>query len=345
MTSPLGRVPALTCTGSGARPEGIRIVARAANAGAGNREIGVEALARAIDDGELLWIDILHPTPIARRVLGDLLDLDPLTIENSLLPLRMPKLDPLPDGGTFVAAFGVRLDEGDEPRLRAYPVAMVITSHFLLTIRRDESTDFTAQVEAVLRAYDPDLREPVGAALAHAVIDVLVDRHLPVMVRAAEVGEELEEWLDPSSERRSIEAIERLIVLRRDLLAFRRLGVAQQEVIRRLSRRYPSVRAHFIDVADDQREAMDTAVATCDYIDGAIEAYRLRRDVRTQDGIRRLTVLAGMFAPLSLLIGLWSVNFPNIPGTQSPWGWFVFVLAQVCFIVIAGAYFRRRGLL
>jgi magnesium transporter len=140
-------------------------------------------------------------------------------------------------------------------------------------------------------------------------------------------------------------APEHLIVPRSELLAFRRLGAAQQEVLRRLGRLFPGVRAHLADVADDEREAMDTAAAICDYIDGAIEAYRMRRTLRTEDGIQRLTVLAGIFAPLSLIIGLWGINFRNIPGTQLAWRWPIFVAGQGGLGVLGAWYFRRRGLL
>jgi magnesium transporter len=99
------------------------------------------------------------------------------------------------------------------------------------------------------------------------------------------------------------------------------------------------------DVADNQREAAETATATGDDIDGAIEVYRVRRDARTDGAIRRLTVLAGDLWPVSLLIGLWGVNFPNIPGTDSAWGWPAFVAAQAVLILLGARYVRRRGLL
>jgi Mg2+ and Co2+ transporter CorA len=99
------------------------------------------------------------------------------------------------------------------------------------------------------------------------------------------------------------------------------------------------------DVADDQREAIDTAAATCDYIDGAIEAFRVRRDARTERGIRRLTVLAAIFGPLSLTTALWGSNFQSIPGTNTQWGWYAFVVVQVIFVVGAVIYYRRRRLI
>lgn len=322
----------------------IRIVARPIAGVNGNREVAVEDLDGELAGGEVIWIDLTNPGLDAASLLGDRLHLGSLTVEDCLLPLRMPKLDPLPEGGAFVAAFAIRLEAGDEPRLRMIPVPLVIGSTFLVTVRRQPMLEDVARIEAAL-SRDVELPEQPGAALAYAALDALIDRHLPVMLRAAEIAEELEDDLDPRRRNEGLLALERLIVLRRDLLAFRRLGVAQQEVLRRLGRLFPVMQAYLADVADNQREAVDTAAATCDYIDGAIEAFRVRRDVRTEDGIRRLTVLAAIVGPITVVIGLWGLNFRNIPGTGARWGWPIFVGAQLCFVLVASWYFRRRGLL
>jgi magnesium transporter len=321
---------------------GIRLLALSTDGR--SRDLTVEELERVLEDGELVWLDIVHPGDAAIPLLSERLDLGPLTVEDCLLPLRMPKVDPLNGGSAFVAAFVINLHEGDEPRLRASAVAMVIGPSYLVTVRREPALMVTTRLAEALGP-DADLPEQSGAALAHVGLDAIVDQHLPIMLRAAEVAEDLEDLLDPASERKGLTALERLIVLRRDLLAFRRLGVAQQEVLRRLGRAFPGMRAHFEDVVDNQREAVDTAAATCDYIDGAIEAYRVRRDARTEDGIRRLTVLAGIIGPVSLIIGLWGVNFTNIPGTESSSGWSIFVVFQLLFTLVGAYYFRRRGLL
>jgi magnesium transporter len=325
-------------------PSAIRILARPVLGQRTSRELPEEDLEGALEDGEVLWVDLADPGSNAAPFLSDRLRLGSLTVEDCLLPLRMPKFDPLPEGGAFVAAFAINLEGGSAPRLRTIPVPLVIGSTYLVTVRRHPMPEDAARIEAALRR-DGELPEQSGAALAHAALDALIDRHLPVMLRAAEAAEELEDDLDPRLRQESLVALERLIVLRRDLLAFRRLGVAQQEVLRRLGRAFPSMQAYLADVADNQREAVDTAIATCDYIDGAIDAFRVRRDMRADEGIRRLTVLAGILGPLTVMIGLWGVNFQNIPGTDTRWGWSVFVATQVCFVLLAAWYFRRRGLL
>lgn len=322
----------------------VLILARPAAGRMQSREVAEEELEAAIADGEVVWIDLADPESTVAPLLSDRLQIGSLTVEDCLLPLRMPKLDHLPEGGAFVGAFAIHLDGGHEPRLRSFAVPLIIGSTYLVTVRRHPMPDDAAPIEAALCG-GTDLPEQSGAALAHAALDALIDRHLPVMLRTAEVAEELEEDLDPGIKNESLLALERLIVLRRDLLAFRRLGVAQQEVVRRLGRAFPTMREYLADVADNQREAVETAAATCDYIDGAIESFRVRRDMRTDDGIRRLTVLAAIIGPLTVLIGLWGVNFPNIPGTEHEWGWSVFVGSQVCFVALAAWYVRRRGLL
>jgi magnesium transporter len=256
----------------------------------------------------------------------------------------MPKFDPLANDGAFIAAFAIRLDQGRSPRLQATAVALVVGPAYLISLHREPVPELTTRFEAMLGS-EPERLADSGPGLAHAVLDAMIDRHLPVMLQAAEAAEELEDQLDPQAERRGLSALEHLIVLRRDLLAFRRLAVAQQEVLRRVGRTFPEAHAAFSDVADNQREAIDTGAATCDYVDGAIEAYRVRRDAQTEEGVRWLTILAGILGPLSLLIGFWQLNFPNIPGSGWSWGWPVFVGLQLCFIALSLWHFRRRGML
>jgi Mg2+ and Co2+ transporter CorA len=71
-------------------------------------------------------VDILRPHEGAEALLRDTLSLGPLTVEDCSQPLRMPKMDALPKGGAFIAAFAVRLDDEDDPRLQAEEVDLVV---------------------------------------------------------------------------------------------------------------------------------------------------------------------------------------------------------------------------
>ena len=349
--------------------ERIRVLVRSPTDPDHVTEVASEELAPWLGDGRLAaWIDISHPGDRAAVLLRDVLRLGPLAVEDCLTPQRMPQYDFLPDGEAFLAVFAVHLDgedageEGDGPRLRPLEVDFVVGRGYLVTVvdprvgdvppaapvaAPEPAAALEARVTARLRTEPADAGRggAIGAALAGAALDALVDSHLPALVRAAAAAERLEDRLDPLAESVSLAALDRLIVLRRDLLAFRRQAVAQQEVLARLARLAPELGAALSDMGDTEREALALVDATRDYIDGAVEAYRIRRDERTAGDVRRLTVLATVLGAVSVLSGLWGVNFRDIPGTEHPLGFPVFVAVQVTLVLLAVRYLRRRRLL
>lgn len=321
--------------------EKVRILARGADGGV--REVDIGGLESVLGEpGVAVWIDLVRPRAVAEEILRDVLKLSPLTVEDCTAPLRMPKVDVF-EGGAFVAAFAVRVEKEGNLGLRAIEVDLVVGPNYLVTVRDGPVPETKGRLEKRLRNGDPSAR--LGDLLAYEVLDALIDGHLPALVEAATAAEELEGTLDPGNERASVAALENLIALRRDLQAFRRLAVAQQETLRRLGRRAPELRDYLSDASDNQREAVDMADATRDYVEGAVEAYRIRRDERSGLGIRRLTVFAAVLGPLTLVSGIYGANFARIPGAESPLGFPIFVATQLVFVVVAVWFLYRRGLL
>ncbi len=296
------------------------------------------------EPGTTVWIDILRPGSESREIMEEILGLNPLTVEDCLSPLRMPKIDVFPESA-FVAAFAARLARDPWRQLRAVEVDLVIGANYLITVRDIPVPEVTERLERRIRSGMRTEDMSTGGMLAYEAMDALVDGHLPTLVSVATAAEELEEGLDPRNERGSVETLENLISLRRDLQAFRRLVVAQQESLRRLGRISSDLRVYLSDASDNQREAVDMAEATRDYVEGAIEAYRMRRDERSELGIRRLTVLAAVLGPLTVLAGWYGMNFSYLPGANSGVAFWIFILIQVAFVGGALWYLRRRGLL
>ena len=309
------------------------------------REIPEGELGAALGEpGAVVWVDLVRPRKRSEALLRDVICLGPLTVEDCLEPLRMPKMDLLDGGRVFVSAFAARLDGEDRVKLRAVEVDLVVGENFLVTVRDGPMEEVRDRLEGRIRTGAPESGSP-GEALAYEVLDALVDGHLPALVNVAAAAEDLEDTLDPRNQRTSIEALENLISLKRDLQAFRRLALAQQEALRRLGRVSEEMRAYLSDAADNQREVVDMADATRDYVDGAIEAYRMRRDERSELGIRRLTALAGLLGPPTLLSGIYGMNFQNLPGNEAWFGFWAFIGFQFLFITTGAFFLRRRGLL
>jgi Mg2+ and Co2+ transporter CorA len=55
---------------------------------------------------------------------------------------------------------------------------------------------------------------------------------------------------------------------------------------------------------------------------------------RTNQVIRVLTVITAVFAPLTLISGLWGMNFERIPGAQHPHGFALMVATMTVLSVM-----------
>ena len=56
-----------------------------------------------------------------------------------------------------------------------------------------------------------------------------------------------------------------------------------------------------------------------------------------------LSIVAAVFLPLGFLTGLLGINVAGIPGSESPWGFLIFV-ALLCALVGGQLwYFRKKG--
>jgi magnesium transporter len=73
------------------------------------------------------------------------------------------------------------------------------------------------------------------------------------------------------------------------------------------------------------------------------EAYVAMVNNRLGDIMRFLTLFSAVLMPLSLIAGIYGMNFVHLPGLQSPFG---FPLALVAMAATAGLvllFFRKKG--
>jgi magnesium transporter len=64
---------------------------------------------------------------------------------------------------------------------------------------------------------------------------------------------------------------------------------------------------------------------------------------RTNDIMKVLTIVSTIFMPLTLVVGIYGMNFVNMPELHWPWGYPLVLLAMAGMAVGMLAYFRKRG--
>ncbi|OFK23244.1 MULTISPECIES: CorA family divalent cation transporter [Olsenella] len=73
------------------------------------------------------------------------------------------------------------------------------------------------------------------------------------------------------------------------------------------------------------------------------DLYKMHLDVQQNHIVTVLTVVTAIFAPLTLIVGWYGMNFRNMPELDWEWGYPLVVLTSVVIVLGCYGYFKRRG--
>ena len=102
-------------------------------------------------------------------------------------------------------------------------------------------------------------------------------------------------------------------------------------------------RLYLRDVADHVAQILDGIDNQRDILDSMEALYHAEAANRLNEVIRVLTVISVIFMPLTFIVGIYGMNFDNLP--ELHWKYGYFITLGVMFALAAGMliYFRRKN--
>lgn len=135
--------------------------------------------------------------------------------------------------------------------------------------------------------------------------------------------------------------------LRRELITLRRIVGRQRDVMEYLATSVHAVVAAdqkpFQIAAENARRLADSLEAARVLLASVLETHRGAVADQTNEIVRLLTVFSAILLPLTLLAGIFGMNFSFIPTSGESWGFWVWIGAMVAIAVGLWLYFGRRG--
>ncbi len=221
-------------------------------------------------------------------------------------------------------------------------VSMIIGPNFLISFQEDIGDIFDPVRERIrkdgkIRKYGPDY-------LAYALIDSIVDNYFVVMEKLEERVEDLEEELVLNPTPDSLNKINRL---KKDMIFLRKSVWPLREVINNLERSESplikeSTTIYLRDVYDHTIQVIDTLETFRDMVSGMIDIYLSGLSYKMNEIMKVLTLIATIFIPLTFIVGLYGMNFRNMP--EISWEYGYYSVLVVMFVMVVGmlAFFRRK---
>ncbi|MDA0351997.1 MAG: magnesium/cobalt transporter CorA [Chloroflexi bacterium] len=299
--------------------------------GAVERLADPEAIAAHLgSDGGTLWVHVSGTTEADTELLGSLFGFHPLALQDCLNPdPQRPKIDDFGDY-LFMLLYGVDHQATAElvvmAELDVFVGASYVVSASLRPIAAIEDVFERAQ-------QDPQLLERSSGLLMHTLIDALVDGVVPTMDRMSDVTDLIEEAALTAPRGDLLPAILRL---KRSALTVHRGMQSQRELLVRLARGdYALVPAelslYFGDVNDHVEQISERAAALRERSDFATTTYLSTVTIRQNETMRVLAVVAAVFLPLTLVAGIYGMNFEHMPELGWHYGYFAVLAGMFLF--------------
>jgi magnesium transporter len=270
------------------------------------------------DAKALTWVDIEEAERgEGERWLRDVFKFHALTIDdcyNALLD--PPKVDDYGDH-LFVIVHNVVYDQ---------PAGTLVTSELNMYIGKNYVVSFhKGPVEAVAELHHRIESDAPGMQrgadfIAHALFDITVDNFHPVVEALDdEIGAIEEEVIDHPEK----ELLEQALRLRRNVQRLRRTVLPQRDVAGRFARgEYGHVVGtdslmYFRDIYDHTERIEEMIEGVRDVADSTLNTYLGALNNRTNEVMKTLAIVAVVFLPLTLIVGIYGTNFEHVP----EYGW------------------------
>ncbi len=291
--------------------------------------------------GEVLWLHLRRHTPEVKPWLISDLSIPPTTAELLVSDSTRPRA--FAEGDALVATLrGINFNPNSVPE-DMISLQLWCDGNRLITLRKapmQTPRDVIAMLDAGTGPTD------AGSAIT-AIVEQLVVRMNQTIVDMNDQIDELEEMdVEDDCER----ILPKITLIRRNCLALKRHMAPQHDALERITHLAP---AWFED--HDRREiaeAIDRLRRYLDDIDISKESavvlqdeLRARTLARSEHATYMLTIVAGVFLPLSFLTGLLGINVGGMPGMDDPRAfWQVVALCTVLLFGLIILFRRLRWL-
>ncbi|MBS3175516.1 magnesium/cobalt transporter CorA [Candidatus Woesearchaeota archaeon] len=290
------------------------------------------------DNVNKIWIDVVNPTKEELIHLEENFNIPSNVIEESKSLRKRPNLR-IYDKFLFLVAYGLRYHDN---KLKHYDINFIFDKKHLITIHKEPIETFQnlkKEKNRIVNAMNGGLDH-----LLHTLLDTEVDNYIKEIEKAFQELNEIEEII---LKRPDQPEIKKLFVIRRSLLNVKNVISYQREVLNNLiSNADQFIRkdthTYFRDVYDHILITIDLLEESKETASNILEMYLSSISNKLNEVMKVLTIIATIILPLTLISGIYGMNFKYMPEINWKYGYFfsLGLMAVIGFSMII--YFRRK---
>ncbi len=296
-----------------------------------------------LTSGDVTWINIENPTEKEIDYLAQNYPFHHLDLDDCLSRMQRPKIDEYKDYLFLVFHFPVYNKEARGTTTSQ--LSVFIGEKYLITLHRGELKPLVKLFREC--EIDEESRQEYlsrgSSFLLYRIIDRLVDYCFPILNKMFDNIEAVEDDIFSDSKSNTVKEIS---LIRRDIIAFRRIIWPMRAVIGSMERKLrrfvrQDMEVYFGDITDHADKIWDALDEYKEIIEGLSDTYDSLATNRTNEVVRMLTVIATILLPITVVASIFGMNIP-LPFQDSSYSLSIVFLIMLVIVSSMLLFFRRQ---
>ena len=295
------------------------------------------------DPGTLIWVEAASPTPEDLVTLGREFGIHEVALEDLEIGERQrPKVEQYPDQDqVLLVRHGAQPGTAQHPT-RLWEVDIVAGQTYLITSHGGGPIDhkpFARRVKA-----RRELASEGAGYLLYVALDEMVDTFFPALDRLSDRLVELEEKVLAGE----TDVQGRILAIRKELIEARRVIGPMRDAMVILLRRdlglfSDQAQRYLQDVYDHLIRLTETVEDYQEVLAGTLDANATMASNRVNTVARNLAAYAAIFAVVTMISGIYGMNFHHMPELAWRYGYAWALGLMVVTATALWIYFKRKG--
>ncbi len=286
------------------------------------------------------WINVdgLHKIEVI-ETLGKHYGIHPLTMEDIVHVDQRPKFEEY-DNYVFTVMKMISYTE----EVESEQLAILLLENTVLSFQEIQGGDAFDIIRTRLRQAKGRIRKLGADYLAYALMDAVVDCYFMAIEKIGDKIEIIEEDIIDNNDKKSLME---LYDLKREMIFLRKQVWPMRDMINNMIRSETklinaSSDIYLRDLNDHVTRIIDTVETYRDLLSGIMDIYLSTNANRMNEVMKVLTIMSSIFIPVTFIVGVYGMNFDNMPELKSQNGYYIVWAIMLVIIFGLMIYFKRK---
>ena len=297
-----------------------------------------------LDNDHVAWLNF-HGLDDLKSIedLCHRLDLDKLTNENIHTSTRRPKIEEYPKYVFFQIKSALPTEKNDS-LLNQEQISFILGSNYLISFQEKAADHFSDIRDRIVKARGK-IRSKGPDFLLFRMLEAIIDNYFEVLENITERIENIDERIHNTNNKTIFKEIElekrKLIELRKIIQPTRDITLqilnSESNFLDKSNLRY------FANLKSSCLSILEEIDANKQILEGLTNLYYASQGQRMNQIMKVLTIVSAIFIPLTFIVGVYGMNFENIPELKHQNGYFIIMACMLILGISLLAYFIKRG--